>query len=181
MRFYQPDSGDILINGRSIQSMNLAQLRASCGIVFQENLIFNDTIRANIAYGEDDLSDAQIIKAVELSGARAFIESLPDRYDTIVNEKGRRLSGGQRQRLAIARAIVSNPDILILDEGTSFLEVEQEAIILQNLKQHRCEKITIMVSHRLSAMKMADRTLVLDNGRQIEADDRHMGGAIISL
>jgi len=181
MRFYQPDSGDILINGRSVLSMNLAHLRASCGIVFQENLIFNDTIRANIAYGEADLSDAQIFKAAELSGARAFIESLPDGYETIVGENGRRLSGGQRQRLAIARAIVSNPEILIMDEGTSFLEVEQEAIILQNLKQHRCEKITIMVSHRLSAMKMADRTLVLDNGRQLEADYRHMGGAIISL
>jgi subfamily B ATP-binding cassette protein MsbA len=181
LRFYRPDSGDILVNGRSVLAMNLAHLRASCGIVFQENLIFNDTIRANIAYGEDDLSDAQILKAAELSGARDFIETLPDGYETIVGEKGRRLSGGQRQRLAIARAIVSNPEILILDEGTSFLEVEQEAIILQNLKQQRCEKITIMVSHRLSAMKMADRTLVLDNGRRIAADYRHIGGAIISL
>lgn len=181
MRFYQPDSGDILVNGRSILAINPGHLRASCGIVFQENLIFNDTIRANIAYGEDDLSDAQISKAAELAGARTFIESLPGRYETIVGEKGRRLSGGQRQRLAIARAIVSNPEILILDEGTSFLEVEQEVIILQNLRQYRREKITIMVSHRLSAMKMTDRTLVLDNGRQIEADYCHMGSAIISL
>jgi len=180
LRFYRPDSGDILVNGRSILSMNLTHLRSSCGIVFQENLILNDTIRANITYGDADLSDSQVLKAAELSGAHAFIKTLPDRYETIVGEKGRRLSGGQRQRLAIARAIVSDPEILILDEGTSFLEVEQEAAILHNLKQYRCEKTTIIVSHRLSAMKMTDRQLMLDNGRELEAKFRSMNNAIMS-
>ncbi len=170
VRFYEQDKGTIRLNGRSIQQFDLTALRASIGIVFQENLILNDTLRNNIAYGSRSLSDVHIIRAAKLSGAHDFIKLLPHRYETMVGEGGRLLSGGQRQRLSIARAIVSAPEILILDEGTSFLEVEQEATILQNIKEHRVNRITVIVSHRLSAMKIADRILTIDNGRVIETD-----------
>ena len=170
VRFYEQDKGTIRLNDQSIQQFDLTALRASIGIVFQENLILNDTLRNNIAYGSLSLSDVQIIRSAKLSGAHDFIKLLPQRYETVVGEGGRLLSGGERQRLSIARAIVTAPEILILDEGTSFLEVEQESTILQNIKEHRINKITIVVSHRLSAMKIADRILTIDNGRVIETD-----------
>jgi ABC-type multidrug transport system fused ATPase/permease subunit len=170
VRFYEQDKGTIRLNDQSIQQFDLTALRASIGIVFQENLILNDTLRNNIAYGSLSLSDVQIIRSAKLSGAHDFIKLLPRRYETVVGEGGRLLSGGERQRLSIARAIVTAPEILILDEGTSYLEVEQESMILQNIKEQRINKITIVVSHRLSAMKIADRILTIDNGRVVETD-----------
>jgi ABC-type multidrug transport system fused ATPase/permease subunit len=170
VRFYEQDKGTIRLNDQSIQQFDLTALRACIGIVFQENLILNDTLRNNIAYGSLSLSDVQIIRSAKLSGAHDFIKLLPRRYETVVGEGGRLLSGGERQRLSIARAIVTAPEILILDEGTSYLEVEQESMILQNIKEQRINKITIVVSHRLSAMKIADRILTIDNGRVVETD-----------
>lgn len=178
VRFYDPDSGDVRLNDQSIQNIGLTDLRSSIGIVFQENFILDDTIWNNIVYGKTDISDSQVKFASEMAGAHNFIMSLPDHYHTVVGERGKRLSGGQRQRLAIARAMAADPAILILDEGTSFLEITQESAILQNLKGLRREKITIVVSHRLSAMKKADRIITLDNGRILETDFQALVNAV---
>jgi ATP-binding cassette subfamily B protein len=173
-RFYEPDSGEIMLNGLPLARIDLDSLRSSIGIAFQENLILNSTIKENIAYGNDGISMENIIRAAKISRAHDFVKSLPDQYETVVGEGGKSLSGGERQRLAIARAIITNPEILILDEATSFLEIEQEEIILQKLKETRKSKITLIISHRLSAIKMADRILTLDNGRIIETDFRYL-------
>jgi len=174
MRFFEPDQGSIQFNDRPLQQFDLTRLRAAIGIVFQDNLILNHTIRQNIAYGHPNLTDREILRAAKLAGAHNFIRHLPARYDAVVGESGRNLSGGERQRIAIARALVTNPDLLILDEGTSFLEVDQEEMILQKIKAHRQDKITIIISHRLSAMQMVDRILTLDNGRVVETDFRSL-------
>jgi ABC-type multidrug transport system fused ATPase/permease subunit len=169
LRFYEPDTGEIRLNGRLIHHLNLCSLRSSMGIVFQENLILNDTIKNNIAYGNKNIPEDRIIMAAEISHAHHFIKGLPDQYETIIGEGGKSLSGGERQRLSIARAIVADPEILIMDEGTSFLEVEQERSILEKIKETRRERITIIISHRLSAMATSNRILTLDNGRIIES------------
>lgn len=169
LRFYDTDTGEIRLNGRLIRHMNLNSLRFSMGIVFQENLILNDTIKNNIAYGNMNISEERIIMAAKISHAHYFINDLPDQYETLIGEGGKSLSGGERQRLSIARAIVTEPEILILDEGTSFLEVGQERSILERIKKTRKERITIIISHRLSAMGTSDRILTLDNGRIIES------------
>ena len=168
VRLYDPDQGMILLNGRSHRDFDLRSLRKLVGIVFQENLIVNDTVGSNIAFGNPHLSANRIQRAARICGAEEFIHRLPRRYDTVVGESGRQLSGGQRQRLAIARAVVSDPAVLVLDEGTSFLEVEQEARVLQMLKTHRKDKITIFVSHRPTVMDVADRVMVIDNGRVVD-------------
>lgn len=169
-RFYDPDTGLIKINGVSLQQYELYSLRSSLGIAFQDNLILPDTIRNNIAYGIKKISAEKVTEAARISQAHDFIMSLPNQYETIVGEGGKSLSGGQRQRIAIARAIISDPEILILDEATSFIEVEQEIKILQRLKEARRDKLTIIISHRLSAMQIVDRILTLDNGSMIETD-----------
>jgi len=179
VRFFEPDQGSIQFNDRPIQQFDLNRLRAAIGIVFQDNLILNHTIRQNIAYGHLNLPEQKIIEAAKLAGAQDFIRHLPAQYDTVVGESGRNLSGGERQRIAVARAIVTDPDMLILDEGTSFLEVDQEERILQNIKAHRQDKITIIISHRLSAMQIVDKILTLDNGRVVETDFRSL--AVIQM
>ncbi|MBN1848228.1 MAG: ABC transporter ATP-binding protein [Deltaproteobacteria bacterium] len=168
LRFYRPDSGTIHLAGQSLEQIELPSLRHSVGIAFQENLMLNNTIRENIAYGDEDLSLDSIIQAANTARAHSFIERLPHQYESLVGERGTSLSGGERQRLAIARAIITNPEILILDEATSFLEVEQEEVILKGIKKIRRNKITIIISHRLSAMEMADCILTLDNGRVLD-------------
>jgi subfamily B ATP-binding cassette protein MsbA len=178
VRFYDPDSGDVRLDDQSIRNLGLKELRSSIGIVFQENFILDDTIRNNIAFGKTDLAEKQVRFASQMAGAHSFIMSLPNQYQTVVGERGQRLSGGQRQRLAIARAIAADPAILILDESTSFLELTQELNVLQNLKRHRLDKITIIVSHRLSAMKHADRIVTLDNGRILETDYQALINAV---
>ena len=144
--------------------------------MFQENLIFNDSVKYNIAYGLGDIPESKIIQAAKTSQAHEFIRAMPGQYETIIGEQGKRLSGGEKQRLAIARAMVAEPEILILDEGTSFLEVEQEKAILKRIRQMRKGKITIIISHRLSAMESVDRMLNLDNGRMIETNFRALAG-----
>jgi subfamily B ATP-binding cassette protein HlyB/CyaB len=138
------------------------------GIAFQENLLLNTSIRENIAYGNKNVSSEKVIQAAKTSHAHDFIKKFPRQYETIVGERGTSLSGGERQRLAIARAMIADPEILILDEATSFLEVEQEEVILKSIKELRRDKITIIISHRMSAMRMADRILTLDNGRVLD-------------
>jgi ABC-type multidrug transport system fused ATPase/permease subunit len=168
VRFYEPDGGEIWINNRSIDQVDLMGLRSATGIVFQENLILNDTIKKNIAFGHNDIPLKRIMQAAMDAHAHDFIKRLPQQYDTVVGERGKLLSGGERQRLAIARALISNPDILILDEGTSFLEMEQEQAVLTTIKKIRKDKITVIISHRLSAIRMAERVVMIDNGRILE-------------
>ena len=178
VRFYDPYSGDVLFDDQPIRNIELIELRSSIGIVFQEDFILDDTIRNNVAFGKADLSEKQVLFASQMAGAHSFIMSLPNQYQTVVGERGKRLSGGQRQRLAIARAIAADPAILILDESTSFLELTQESAVLQNLKNYRQDKITIVISHRLSAMKHADRIVTLDNGRILETDYQTLINAV---
>lgn len=167
LRFYDPDAGTVSVNGQSVRDLDLATLRASVGIVFQENLILNDSIRNNMAYGLAEVSGKKLREAAMLAGAHDFIQQLPDGYETRVGEKGRRLSGGQRQRLAIARALISDPAVLVLDEATSYLEMDREAEILRRIKERRRNQITLVVTHRPSAIRFADRLLHLDNGRMV--------------
>ena len=168
VRLYEPDQGVIMLNGRDLRDFSLGALRKAVGIVFQENLILNDTVRNNIAFGNPQLPADRIENAARICGLDAFIHPLPRQYDTVVGESGRQLSGGQRQRLAIARALVSDPPILILDEGTSFLEVQQEAQLLRKLKAQRRDKLTVLVSHRPTVMDIVDRVLILDHGRVVD-------------
>ncbi|RPI78760.1 MAG: ABC transporter ATP-binding protein [Desulfobacteraceae bacterium] len=169
-RFYEPDSGEIKLNGRPYRDWDLPALRSALGVAFQENLILADTVLNNIRYGNENLSETRIEAAAQIAGIDDFIRSLPNQYATLIGEGGKSLSGGQRQRLAIARALVSDPEILLLDESTSFIEVEQESRILRKIKEIRKDKITILISHRLSAMQIADRILTLDQGQLMDVD-----------
>jgi subfamily B ATP-binding cassette protein MsbA len=163
-RFYQPSAGRILIDGVDIQSYTLTSLRAQIGIVSQDVVLFDDSIRNNIAFGRRDATEEQIVRAARQAYAHDFVERLPQRYDTIVGEKGVKLSGGERQRIAIARAILRDPPLLILDEATSALDTESERVVqlaLGNLMQNRT---TVVIAHRLSTIQRADRIVVLDRG-----------------
>ncbi len=167
-RFYEPSAGRILIDGVDIQSYTLASLRAQIGIVSQDVVLFDDSIRNNIAFGQRNATDEQIVLAARQAYAHDFVERLPQRYDTIVGEKGIKLSGGERQRIAIARAILRDPPLLILDEATSALDTESERVVqlaLGNLMQNRT---TVVIAHRLSTIQRADRIIVLDRGEIAE-------------
>lgn len=168
-RFYEPVSGRILLDGVDTREITLGSLRALTGIVSQETVIFNDTVRANIAYGRtDEYSEAQITAATRAANAHDFIMQLPNGYDTSLGERGTRLSGGQRQRIAIARALLADPPILILDEATSALDTESERLV-QEAIDHLLEGRTVFViAHRLSTIVHANEILVLDRGRIVE-------------
>lgn len=168
LRFYEPDTGEIRLNGQPLHQLDLDSLRSCVGIAFQDNLMINGSIEANISYGNEGIPMKRIIRAAKISRAHDFIKTLPDQYVTVVGEGGKKLSGGERQRLAIARAIIADPEILILDEATSFLEIEQEEAILKKIKETRRGKMTVIISHRLSAIRMTERVLTLDNGRILE-------------
>ncbi|KAL2978117.1 hypothetical protein AAZX31_13G101400 [Glycine max] len=164
-RFYDPDLGNITLDGTEIQRMQVKWLRQQMGLVSQEPVLFNDTIRANIAYGKGgDATEAEIIAAAELANAHNFTCSLQEGYDTIVGERGIQLSGGQKQRVAIARAIVKNPKILLLDEATSALDAESEKVVQDALDCVMVDRTTIVVAHRLSTIKGADLIAVVKNG-----------------
>ncbi len=167
-RFYEPSQGAILIDGQDIREGTLRSLRAQVGIVSQDIVLFDDTVRNNIAYGRAGATDDEIIQAAKLAHAYDFIMKLPNGFDTLIGENGVKLSGGERQRLAIARAILRDPPILILDEATSALDSESERIVqlaLANLMQNRT---TLVIAHRLSTVQNADRIVVLDHGRIVE-------------
>ncbi|WP_425403074.1 ABC transporter ATP-binding protein [Hwanghaeella sp.] len=164
-RFYDITAGEILIDGTSSRDVTLESLRANIGLVTQETLLFNDTIRANIAYGRLDASQEEIEQAARNAAAHDFIADLPDGYDTLVGEHGLRLSGGQRQRVAIARAMLKNAPILLLDEATSALDTESERIVQEALSRLMQGRTTIVIAHRLSTVMHADRIYVLDKGR----------------
>lgn len=167
-RFYHPTAGAVLIDGVDIQSFTLASLRAQIGIVSQEVVLFDDTVFNNIAFGRQHAAEADVVQAAKLAYAHDFIERLPQGYSTMVGEKGIKLSGGERQRLAIARAILRDPPLLILDEATSALDTESERVVqlaLTNLMAHRT---TLVIAHRLSTVQRADRIVVLDRGTIVE-------------
>ncbi len=167
--FYRPIDGRILIDGIDISKVTLGSLRSLIGIVSQDIILFNDTVRANIAYGRPDASDEDVINAAKGAYAHDFILELPDGYDTVIGERGVRLSGGQKQRLSIARAILKNPPILILDEATSSLDTASEMMVQRAMENLMKDRTTFVIAHRLSTVKRANRIIVLDRGRIVES------------
>jgi subfamily B ATP-binding cassette protein MsbA len=163
-RFYDPKMGKILIDGIDIQDVTLKSLRQRIGIVTQETILFNDTIKANIVYGKSDASQDEIERAATQAHAHHFIKHLPQGYDTVIGDRGMKLSGGERQRIAIARALLKNPPILILDEATSQLDTEAERIVQEALDQLIQGRTVFVIAHRLSTVKNADWIVVLDRG-----------------
>jgi subfamily B ATP-binding cassette protein MsbA len=172
LRLYDPVTGVITIDGRDLRSLRQEAYRRLFGVVSQEALLFNASIRENIAYGRDGVTEAEIVRAARIANAHDFIESFPDGYDTLVGDRGIRLSGGQRQRVAIARAIVASPPILILDEATSSLDSESEHLVQQAIDRVIQGATSIVIAHRLSTVLHADKILVISLGR-IEAVGRH--------
>ena len=167
-RFYTPSEGSILIDGQDIRDVTLSSLRRQIAIVSQETVLFDETIQTNIAYGRVDASENEVIEAARAAHAWEFIERLPMGLETVVGENGVRLSGGQRQRLAIARAILRDPPLLILDEATSSLDSESERLVQEALANLMKDRTTLVIAHRLSTVQHADRIVVLDRGRIIE-------------
>lgn len=163
-RFYNPESGRILLDGMEIQKLKLSWLRQQMGLVGQEPVLFNETIRANIAYGKEGATEDEIIAATKAANAHNFIHSLPQGYETSVGERGVQLSGGQKQRIAIARAILKDPKILLLDEATSALDAESERVVQEALDRVMVERTTVVVAHRLTTIKGADIIAVVKNG-----------------
>jgi subfamily B ATP-binding cassette protein MsbA len=163
-RFFDPDSGRILWDGTDLRKATLSSLRGQIGLVLQETFLFNDTVRSNIAYGVEETSMEALREAARAACALEFIEELPQGFDSVVGERGQRLSGGQRQRLAIARAILKNPPLLILDEATSSLDAESEALVQRALENLMANRTTVVIAHRLSTIRRADRIVVIDDG-----------------
>jgi ABC-type multidrug transport system fused ATPase/permease subunit len=167
-RFYENYTGTISVDGKDIKLYDLTEYRSQLAIVPQEVMLFGGTIKENIAYGKPGASDDEIFEAAKKANALEFIESFPEKFDTIVGDRGVQLSGGQRQRVAIARAILKDPKILILDEATSALDSESEKLVQQALDVLMKDRTSIVIAHRLSTIKNAKNILVLDNGKVIE-------------
>jgi len=167
-RLYVPESGRVLIDGIDLSVADVAWLRRQVGSVLQENVLFNRSIRDNIALVDPGMPMERVIAAAELAGAHDFIIDLPDGYNTVVGERGASLSGGQRQRIAIARALVTNPKILIFDEATSALDYESEHIIQSNMRKISSGRTVLIIAHRLSAVRHADRIITIERGRIVE-------------
>ena len=167
-RLYVPESGRVLIDGIDLALIEPAWLRRQVGVVLQENYLFNRSVRDNIALSNPGMSMDQVIQAAQLSGAHEFILELPEGYDTLVGEHGSNLSGGQRQRIAIARALITQPKILILDEATSALDYESESIIQKNMRAICQGRTVFIIAHRLSAVRQCDRILVVERGQIVE-------------
>jgi subfamily B ATP-binding cassette protein MsbA len=167
-RFYDATSGTILIDGTDTRKYTVKSLRKNVGIVTQESILFNDSVRYNIAYGRADCSEDEIVQAAKDAYAHDFITQLPQGYDSIIGERGCRLSGGQRQRVAIARALLKNPDILILDEATSDLDTESEYYVQKALENLMKTRTTLVIAHRLSTVINADKILVFNDGRLVD-------------
>lgn len=167
--FVRPTSGRILLDGADMQDLDLRTVRRFVSVVPQESVLFEGTIRENIAYGLDDATDDRLRAALRDANAAEFVDTLPNGWNTVVGERGARLSGGQRQRLAIARALVRDPRILLLDEATSALDPESEDLVKEALNRLMAGRTTLVVAHRLSTVRQADRIVVLEHGRIVEA------------
>src|SRR5581483_7825248 len=171
-RFYDVSAGRVAIDGIDMRDVTFDSLRRQVGVVFEESFLFSDTVRANIAYGRPDVTDAEVEAAARAAEAHEFIMALPDGYDTVVGERGLTLSGGQRQRVALARAILTDPRILILDDATSSVDAETEEEIHRTLRSIMVGRTTLLVAHRRSTLRLADRIVVVDHGR-VAADGTH--------
>ncbi len=167
-RFFDIKEGSLLIDGLDIRDVTLKSLRDQIALVTQQTILFNDTIRNNIAYGDQKRSEEDIKKAADAAHALQFIEKLPAGFDTIIGESGNRLSGGERQRLSIARALLKNAPILVLDEATSALDTESEREVQKALENLMKDRTTFVIAHRLSTIKNADRIIVIKDGRIVE-------------
>ena len=168
MRFYQPNAGAILMGGQNIQDLDVLAWRKMVALVPQEVLLFGGSIRENIAYGKPEATEDEIYQAAELAYAKEFIEAFPEKWDTLVGERGVKLSGGQRQRIAIARAILKNPHLLLLDEATSALDSESEKWVQSALEELMKNRTSLIIAHRLSTIRSADQILVMEHGKIVE-------------
>ena len=168
LHFYEANSGQVLIDGKPVISYSIGDLRANVGIVPQETILFGGSIRENILYGDINASEERMMDAARKANAANFIEGFPEKYDTIVGERGIQLSGGQRQRIALARAILKDPAILILDEATSSLDAESERLVQEALDELMKNRTSLIIAHRLSTVRKADNILVINNGQIVE-------------
>ena len=168
LRFYDPDHGSVRVDGEDVRRYTLSSLRENMSVVLQETLLFRATVRENIAFGRPDATDDQIIKASQIADADEFIRRLEDGYDTVLGERGVTLSGGQRQRIAIARAVLRNSPILILDEPTTGLDAASEDAVVRALERAAASRTTLLITHRLATVRFADRIIVIDEGRIAE-------------
>ncbi len=164
-RFYDPTRGRILVDGRDLRQVQLRTLRRQVATVLQDTFLFNATVRENLLYGKPDAGEVEIMSAAKAAHAHEFIQQLPQGYDTEIGERGVRLSGGQRQRLALARAILADPRILILDEATSSVDAEAEYLIQQALDEVMKGRTSLVIAHRLSTIRGADKIIALHDGR----------------
>ena len=169
LRFYDPQEGRILIDGKNSTDYSLTELRNQMAIVPQDVLLFGGNIKENIAYGKPDATMEEIIEAARKANALSFIESFPDKFNTMVGDRGIQLSGGQRQRIAIARAVLKNPAILILDEATSSLDSESEHLVQEALDKLMQGRTSFVIAHRLSTIRNADKIIVIENGKVKES------------
>ncbi|HEV7687553.1 MAG TPA: ATP-binding cassette domain-containing protein, partial [Acidimicrobiia bacterium] len=167
-RFYDPDAGAVLVDGHDLRSVTRHSLRSQVGVVFEESFLFSQSVRDNIAYGRPGASDSEIEAAARAAGAHEFIGRLPRGYDTVVGERGLTLSGGQRQRVALARALLTDPRILVLDDATSAVDARTEEAIHDALREVTAGRTTLLVAHRRSTLGLADRIVVLDDGRVVD-------------
>lgn len=163
-RFYDVTSGQILLDGTDIRDVKVRSLRDKIGMVLQDNILFSESIAANIRMGNPDATDEEVIEAAKAANAHTFISELSNGYDTLVGERGVKLSGGQKQRVAIARIFLKNPPLLILDEATSALDLESESLIQGALEKLASDRTTFIVAHRLSTITHADRIILIENG-----------------
>jgi ABC-type multidrug transport system fused ATPase/permease subunit len=168
VRFYEFSAGSITIDGKPIRSVPVHSLREQVGMVTQESFLFNGTIRENLLLGKPDATDGQLVEATEAANARGFIKRLPEGFDSVVGERGVKLSVGEKQRLSIARALLKDPPILILDEATASVDTATERLIQEALENLMFHRTCIVIAHRLSTIVRADQILVLDSGRIIE-------------
>jgi ABC-type multidrug transport system fused ATPase/permease subunit len=168
MRFWDPTQGKISLGGHDLRQFGLDELRRRIALVSQDTYLFNTTVRDNLRIGRPEATDEELLEAARQANADEFISRLPDGYDTLIGERGVQLSGGQRQRLAIARAILKDAPILILDEATSHLDSENERLVHQALKRLMVGRTTLMIAHRLSTVREADHLVVLDDGAVVE-------------
>ena len=167
-RLYDPSEGVVKIDGRDIRDYQLDSLIQQIGVVTQESYLFHDTVRTNLLFAKPDATDEELYTAMRAANIESFIRHLPEQLDTIVGERGYRLSGGEKQRIALARVILKNPRILILDEATSNLDSESEALIQQALDEIMKGRTSIVIAHRLSTILAADQILVVDQGKIVE-------------